>query len=288
MSDYLGNLAARSLEPAAAVRPRLASRFEPMPSAVPQFQEPAFFEETVEETAVAEPAHATVFSPSPPGPRRTLGQGMRPRRAERPEAEDTPEGRPEAEDTPKAATERREPEQLAVPVQPLVVVDSARPLTRSGLPFEASSPGPFSRGEKGKQEAVTPVVLPVRQEVRVVEAPEVRAAHPTEPVFDTPFPFSPREKGSGDEASEGRPPEPLQPLKKETPSSFLQPRITLPEPAPAREAPAPETVIHVSIGRIEVRATQAPKAPARERPAAARTGVDLEDYLRQRSKGEGR
>jgi len=274
MSDYLGNLAARSLEPAAAVRPRLASRFEPVPSAVPQFQEPAFFEETVEETAA--PAHATVPSPSPPGHRRILGQGMRPRRAER----------PEAEDTPKAAPESPEPERPAARVEPLVVVDSGRPLSRSGLPFEASSPDPFSRREKGKQEAVTPAVLPV-PEVHVVEKPVVRAAHPTERVFDYPFPFSPREKGSGDEASEGRPPEPLQPLKSEPAVPILQPRITLPEPAPAREAPAAETVIHVSIGRIEVRATQAPKAPVRERPAA-RPAVDLEDYLRQRSKGEGR
>ena len=275
MSDYLGNLAARSLEPAAAVRPRLASRFEPVPSAVPQFQaEPVFFEETVEKTA-AEPAHATVLSPSPPGRR---GQGMRPRREER----------PEAEEIPKAASEGPEPEWPTARVGPLVVVDSGRPATRSGLPFEASSPSPFSRGEKGKQEAVTPVVLPV-PEVRVVEKPVVRTAHPTERVFDTPFPFSPREKGSGDEASKGTPPEPPPSSKREAPASFLQPRITLPEPFPVRhEAPAPETVIHVSIGRIEVRATQAPKAPSRERPAAARTGVDLEDYLRQRSKGEGR
>ncbi|MEO6194248.1 MAG: hypothetical protein ABIS20_14665 [Thermoanaerobaculia bacterium] len=48
-----------------------------------------------------------------------------------------------------------------------------------------------------------------------------------------------------------------------------------------------EPVIHVTIGRIEVRATAAPKAPARERPAA-RPAVDLDEYLRQRSKGEGR
>ena len=55
MSDYLGNLAARSLEPAQAVRPRLASRFEPVPSAASPFQaEPAtLFETAVEETAVA-------------------------------------------------------------------------------------------------------------------------------------------------------------------------------------------------------------------------------------------
>jgi len=58
------------------------------------------------------------------------------------------------------------------------------------------------------------------------------------------------------------------------------------EPFPAKPA-APAPTIHVSIGRIEVRATPASKAPVRE-TAAARPAVDLETYLRQRSKGEGR
>jgi hypothetical protein len=64
----------------------------------------------------------------------------------------------------------------------------------------------------------------------------------------------------------------------------LQPRVTLAEPPPPvrREAPAP--TIHVSIGRIEVRANPAPKAPLRERPSAP-AAVSLEDYLRRRSKG---
>ena len=71
---------------------------------------------------------------------------------------------------------------------------------------------------------------------------------------------------------------------------ILQPRVTLPERQPweARpEPPASQPVINVTIGRIEVRATPAPRAPARERQAA-RPAVDLEEYLRQRSRGEGR
>lgn len=71
---------------------------------------------------------------------------------------------------------------------------------------------------------------------------------------------------------------------------ILQPRVPVVErdPFPARRAePAAEPVIQVTIGRIEVRATPAPRAPARERPAA-RPAVDLEEYLRQRAKGEGR
>jgi hypothetical protein len=65
----------------------------------------------------------------------------------------------------------------------------------------------------------------------------------------------------------------------------LQPRVTVIQPAPPparREAPAP--TIQVSIGRIEVRATTASKAPARERPSAP-AAVNLDDYLRRRAKG---
>src|SRR5262249_10165033 len=77
VSDYLANLAARSLEPAQAVRPRLASRFEPVPSALSPFQaEPAApFETAVEETAVtpvptrtSRPAPAPQERAAPPEP----------------------------------------------------------------------------------------------------------------------------------------------------------------------------------------------------------------------------
>ena len=60
MSDYLGHLAARSLDPArTAVRPRLASRFEPVapwasPIAMERVEDaPAPFETRVEEIAAA-------------------------------------------------------------------------------------------------------------------------------------------------------------------------------------------------------------------------------------------
>jgi hypothetical protein len=72
--------------------------------------------------------------------------------------------------------------------------------------------------------------------------------------------------------------------------SVLQPKIAAADsqPFPSRRAePAAEPVIHVTIGRIEVKAMPAPKAPSRERSAApATTGLD--DYLRQRARGETR
>jgi hypothetical protein len=54
-----------------------------------------------------------------------------------------------------------------------------------------------------------------------------------------------------------------------------------------QEAPAPEPVIQVTIGRIEVRATPPAVQPPRPRPVA-QTGVSLEEYLRRRSRrGDG-
>ena len=94
------------------------------------------------------------------------------------------------------------------------------------------------------------------------------------------------ERGPGGEASRANRSEPREPSQQETASTILQPKITVIERTPPpvhREAPAP--TIQVTIGRIEVRATPAAKAPARERPAAPSSSLSLEEYLRQRSKG---
>ena len=54
-------------------------------------------------------------------------------------------------------------------------------------------------------------------------------------------------------------------------------------PAVAEAAEAPAPVIEVSIGRIEVRATQAPASPAPVR--RAQSALSLDDYLRRRGGG---
>jgi hypothetical protein len=47
--------------------------------------------------------------------------------------------------------------------------------------------------------------------------------------------------------------------------------------------PQPESVVHVTIGRLEVRAAPAPAAPPRHSSGPRPTSLD--DYLRQRSGG---
>jgi hypothetical protein len=62
----------------------------------------------------------------------------------------------------------------------------------------------------------------------------------------------------------------------------VTPRTESPRPAAAPSpAKSPEHVIHVTIGRIEVRATPE-TPPARKAPAAPVTGLD--EYLRSRAK----
>jgi len=285
MSDYLGNLAAKSLAPAPVLQPRLASRFEPLAPAAPELREsPAFLEETVTEIAPPPPAPIlTKFeshSPSPPG---RGGQGVRPRRAGRSEEQHAHAAAVEkvSEESPQPVT-KPEParRRLPAPVEAEPERVQSAVAERSVQPFEASPPDPLSRGERGNLAAAAAARPVLLQPLTVVQIP---------PRQDAPImPLLPRERRPGGESPRELRTEKPQP--QEAPVPRLQPRVTFAERqpfAPLREAPAPEPVIHVTIGRIEVRATAAPKAPARERPAA-RPAVDLDEYLRQRSKGEGR
>jgi len=151
---------------------------------------------------------------------------------------------------------------------------------RGGQPSEASPPGPLSTGvERGNV---------VRSEVAHPALPELRTAlqPPPRQEASASSPLStPAERGGGEDSRANRPGDRELPESKPA-STILQPKVTVIErtPPPAhREAPAP--TIQVTIGRIEVRATPAAKAPVRERPAAPPSTLSLEEYLRQRSKG---
>jgi hypothetical protein len=63
------------------------------------------------------------------------------------------------------------------------------------------------------------------------------------------------------------------------PSAFAAPPV-LPGPV-GDPAPPPEPTVHVTIGRVEVRAVTAPARPPRAAPAA-RT-MSLDEYLAERN-----
>jgi hypothetical protein len=283
MSDYLGNLAARSLGPAQAVRPRLASRFEPVPSAPSPFQaeteRAALLETAVEETAAA--------------PTRTSRLAETPRRRTAPpepveEEPSAPPRRRRARRDPvveeiEPVPERRRPEPVSTVIAPapVAMVPLQKPVADRGVPpSEASPPGPLStrveRGNLGRA-AVAQPVLPRPQEAFAVSPRQAPSA-------SSPL-STPVERGPGGEASRANRPGDRELPESKPASTILQPKVTVIEREPFsvhREAPAP--TIQVTIGRIEVRATPAAKAPVRERPSAP-SALSLEEYLRQRSKG---
>jgi len=302
MSDYLGNLAARSLTSEAAapaVQPRLASRFEPLSPAAPGLWSErapaveAVFREEVVEAVTAPP------TPSRPmrSDRRRLG----------PDSENLPHPGPHIPDPPLPSSrppfrERREAEKTLQLDSPLPATEEGR---RSGEAPEVRARAEESRLDPPAQALTTPTPPlpfshPPHRERRGLlslslqspsspgggeggwerRAGEVRALAAPAPVRVS------RDQESAPERIEKA----LRAasIDDKKPAAVLQPSmIANSRPSPRPEPPAAEPVIHVTIGRIEVRATPAPKAPARERQAA-RPPVDLEEYLRQRAGGERR
>ena len=73
-----------------------------------------------------------------------------------------------------------------------------------------------------------------------------------------------------------------------TPEVILTPRISLPPVAqpvmPSASTPA-EPTVHVTIGRVEIRAVSTPSVP--KRPAPSKPALSLSDYLSRRNGGRG-
>lgn len=300
MSDYLGNLAARSLASETAppaVRPRPASHFEPpAPGAAPLWSEAAaaadagFVEEAVE-VAVPPPARSRPRRPrrsrpssegpvpsdprvlDPPlptrgGRRRTTETGTLPRAgsplpaSESLERPDEPPGeRPAAKpDRAADADGRARPRLSAVRGDEPAAFRAGALTTLARLvpPAEAEQPA---------------AVLRVRRADPLQRPPEARAPEVRR--------HGARERdGSPPAVADGGGPHPA-PLRPLLPAADRRAVSARPEPAVA------EPVVHVTIGRIEVRAAPAPRPPARERHAA-RPPVDLDEYLQQRSGGATR
>ncbi|RMF55725.1 MAG: hypothetical protein D6746_13290 [Bacteroidetes bacterium] len=68
-----------------------------------------------------------------------------------------------------------------------------------------------------------------------------------------------------------------------TPSPMLAPPLAVPPPAPTALPAEAAPAIHVSIGRVVVRAVT-PPAPPRRKEAAPSNVMTLDDYLSRRKK----
>ncbi len=148
MSDYLGNLAARSLDPVPAVRPRLASRFEPRsPAAAPLAASPA----AAEPALVEESVEVRAETPRPRRSRRRVVMAAEPAVIEEPVEVRAETPRPQrsrrrvvmaAEPAEERTVEVRG-EEVAIPP---VVRPQRGMADREAQPFETSPPGPLSSG----------------------------------------------------------------------------------------------------------------------------------------------
>jgi hypothetical protein len=298
MSAFLDHLVARSLElPTAAaapvVRPRLASRFEPRLDPVTPAAAPPWEETAAEPAAPSAPPRRPPAERSAAVPETTFDEVRRPAprssRPPPPQAGARGESRgedPEPSPSFLPAPSRREPggerpaptvRRAAAPVPPSLAVQEGRSRAEPTRAADQARRAPAAERPHPPAAPPAPEERPrVEPAIRRIEVERVVTPVPP-PAAAAPPPAASVPRGR-EPAASTPPPAP----------AFLQPRVErlAPEPFSARRAEAAaEPVIQVTIGRIEVRATPAPKAPARERPAA-RPAVDLEEYLRQRAKGE--
>jgi hypothetical protein len=245
MSDYLGNLIARTVSPAVAVRPQLPSVFEPARATREAKSEPEFEQENfVEQPAVTQPSEKLAPMPlSIPTPRQSVLR----------EPEQT---------VPEISHPRkiREASQESEPVQPRI--------------FGRAAPTPRENKSSNSTRRRLDVVKSPLRDVIASASHEVSAREETRPsqasVASKPVVVPKlREhellKWSG-----------VQPV---VPSVRSLPPIA---PLPPAAATAPPT-INVTIGRVEIRAVS-PPTQQRAKPKPA-TVLSLEDYLRQRAKG---
>ncbi len=306
MSDFFGNLAARSLQPdptgAPVLQPRLPSLFEPPtgaePGGVPGF------EPSAERTVSAQAPHpdnepdlqpdpqlraqrSTILPDEPIPTRRHISEREPPAPPEssRPEPlavppdlpdEPTPTRRHISERKPPAPPESSPPEPLAVPPERTiqtrfereVVVREQSPATEPGMP-----PQPGDQDSK-REPASSPGEEPSG-------SPSRRAQRMEELALDE----NPVERTI-------RPRVALVPLQLSAPKDLSAPAsipqvLRQAESAPQAESPQDATV-RIHIGRIEVRAVSAPQPvqAARVAPPPHGPKLTLDDYLRQRNEGK--
>ena len=300
MNDFLGRLAQRALAPAPAVRPRLASPFEPLAGAAatapaeldprPTVESPAAqpsasdlpglvrndqTESRPDEPAIRRPSltpltgsNLTLSAAANPLPRPASGE----RAAGRGEG-NAPSNRP-ASPLPSRSTagddgEKNDP----LPQPPLASMTAARgPAPSVGSPTRPVPPAIFEHNHLPPSQPAEGRHTPLRN-----DGQPVPLARDDTPSFSSPKPAAVPPRAA---------------------SRIIHPHVRLPDPAtaatdagrsstPSVPAAAPVAAmppdVHITIGRVEIRAMTPPAPPrASSRPAPR---VSLDDYLKQTAGG---
>lgn len=253
MSDFLTNLAARTLHAAPVVRPRLAARFESPSAGGRLFSDDSFGgeAETLLESTAPPPSPATAVSVA----------------------------RSESRDRADA----RRSDFAAPPADSTAGSPAARKQLAAGEPSRAPSPN------ETRPTAAPPILV---QTIIERPAPEDRmprsdaresaaAPSPNLPAAATPVVEKVLDRGLKLAARGAETPTVVALLPRVTPVSVSSP------PSARRDlAPEPAPIIRVTIGRVEVRAISPPApVPRRGTPARANSLLSLEEFLKQRTEG---
>lgn len=302
MGDYLSNLVARSFDLGDVVQPRPVSLFEPTPvPGMPTLEEPGN-PETGEEPVLESPRdetpkqaqHATEQNSLLP---RFIGSEEN----EAQEKRDPPEPMPNQMERSSFTRELPAPRiaPLSTP-QSKPVANQQHDQSNAQPPRTTLVTSPMS--DSPSSEPVIREVLSKRESSPVLEpmfpppiAPAMEEPH-TEIVMGSPeFEIVPPKTGR-EERSDTKPVSSSTETSLNQPSTMLiavQPQITAFEESPKQrqfmpvEPPEAAPTIHVTIGRVEVRATPPPSPPQKEKRSRAPV-MSLDEYLRQRSQGSGR
>jgi hypothetical protein len=283
MSRFLPHLLARWKNPEPSIQPRLPSRFEgaapprvteetlekspPSPAGQPTAPPPARLWPNTPDPALSRseyPSHRHL--PTPPGPFSSLPPHPTP-----------PPPAPATNGPfffpPPRLTRETNPDLTSTPPSP--TTPAMPPTPAQTAPFRDSLPSPLAA-----RTPLAPAPLPAPR------APAPRAPAPFAPA-PLPGPRAPTSAEAPPAPASKRPPAP--PSATQTPAPLPSPQSPHPAlaipPAPG-ETPTGHTV-HITIGRVEIRAAPLPNTPSihppSSAPAAARgPAVPLAEYLRRR------
>ena len=307
MSDYLWNIAARALNRATVVRPRLTPLFgDPDPSPAFSYRGLSQNESPITEPLLAPVQHPTrAIGPRPTHRVPSQWQSVAPT---------APPFDPESPDeiAPQPTHMER------APVEPVRSFETER-RTRARLPeFEITLKGPAPVAQ-AKSETAAPLVVPVAVPISQEPAPlPLLVSRPRSPASSVRAETGPSpnqillrsptvESAASDLAAPLHkmrpfPHEPLQSQRSVSPVEqehkvakqaagrlpaipVVVARALAVPPVSVSTTPAPAPSIQVTIGRIEVRATPAAQST---RPATPKgSSISLEEYLKRRAQGSG-
>jgi len=268
MSGFLASMARRVVEPSGEIRPRLASPFEPKSSAESRSDLTSPGDSLQTDPSGAEPAttaQAAATARAPGTPPLTI-EGAPPSTIEH----DVETRRPAAR-APVAHDFERAPETRVAAREALT------------LPQRASEGRVAARERPGHpRRALAREVENARVDAQVADTVRVPSARdPAAPL--APAPDARVNNGAHPHKQAARP-APLHSIARTIaiPQSAGMPRASV--PTPGASAPDEPSVVHVSIGRIEVRAQQLQSSPA-VTPRTEPAPMTLAEYLRLRDAG---